>query len=176
MLHYLPSDFSMASSTLNIGQRLTGRCGVYSVTKQIYEPVWLAMYAQFCCYPFLLFVDSLPDYAGASDAANHTVVIKSVRHILLHNECSLLKRFQQAAPLRPLLDEIRDPPILRLLFLGTMTVTLEISRISRDCHLAKSSMWRTASWKHYVCCTKMDISMPVGLLPLKTFYPVVYGD
>lgn len=47
--------------------------------------------------------------ASVSDTRNKTVVIKSVRHVRLQNEFNLLKRFQHAAPFRPLVDEIQEP-------------------------------------------------------------------
>ena len=45
-------------------------------------------------------------------------MIKSIRHFRLENERDVLKRFQSRAPsLRPLFDEIEDPPGPPALFL-----------------------------------------------------------
>jgi hypothetical protein len=44
-----------------------------------------------------------------SNVQSQPVVIKSIRHVRLDNERSILKRFQDAAPLRPLIDKIQEP-------------------------------------------------------------------
>ncbi|KAK4034907.1 hypothetical protein C8A01DRAFT_18339, partial [Parachaetomium inaequale] len=76
----------IATAALKIGQCLKGRLGTYTIIKQVYETVWIARNLQ-----------------------NQPVVIKSIRHVRLENEYSILKQFQDAAPLRPLIDEIQEP-------------------------------------------------------------------
>jgi serine/threonine protein kinase len=44
-----------------------------------------------------------------SNAHNQRAVIKSIRHVRLENERNILKRFQDVAPVRPLVDEIQEP-------------------------------------------------------------------
>ncbi|THV43787.1 hypothetical protein BGAL_0925g00020 [Botrytis galanthina] len=76
------------SSLLSIGQKLKGKTNTYTVSKQLYEFVFLAQ-----------------------DSKEQNVIVKSIRgHWRLQNEADVLKRFQSRAPsLRPLIDEIVDP-------------------------------------------------------------------
>ncbi|KAF7953383.1 uncharacterized protein EAE97_000782 [Botrytis byssoidea] len=76
------------SSLLSIGQKLKGRTNTYTVSKKLYEFVFLAQ-----------------------DSTKQNVIVKSIRgHWRLQNEADVLKRFQSRAPsLRPLIDEIVDP-------------------------------------------------------------------
>ncbi|PLN81018.1 protein kinase-like protein [Aspergillus taichungensis] len=71
-----------------LGVLLEGKTGLYTITKQLQECVWLAI------------------------AQNkETVVVKSTRHFCLQNEMDVLLRFQRRSPyFRTLLDEIEDPP------------------------------------------------------------------
>ncbi|KAI1122170.1 kinase-like domain-containing protein [Nemania abortiva] len=73
----------MASSILQIGQRLTGRLSVYTITKQLYPSTWLA-----------------------TNTVNRTVVVKYDEPGRINNERDLLKRFHDTALFRPLIDEI----------------------------------------------------------------------
>ncbi|PYI08868.1 serine/threonine protein kinase [Aspergillus sclerotiicarbonarius CBS 121057] len=76
------------ASIMSLGQKLKGKTGLYTITKQIQDTVWLAT-------------------SQNKDAA----VVKSVRHFRLQNERDILLRFQSQSPyVRPLLDEIEDPP------------------------------------------------------------------
>ncbi|PGH34406.1 serine/threonine protein kinase [[Emmonsia] crescens] len=79
----------MSSSLLRLGQTLRGRLGKYVIAKQVQETVWLA-----------------------NDQTGQTVVIKGVQgHPRVENERDVLKLFQDKTPLlRPLTDEIEDPP------------------------------------------------------------------
>ncbi|SPQ26059.1 a9c2453e-7cea-46bb-903b-02bfd9aa8072 [Thermothielavioides terrestris] len=85
----------MTTAALNIGHRLRGRLGTYTLTRQLYETVWLA-----------------------SNTQQEPVIIKAVRHVRLENERQILKRFPDATvPFRALIDEIQepqDPPALVL--------------------------------------------------------------
>ncbi|TEY59346.1 hypothetical protein BOTCAL_0195g00150 [Botryotinia calthae] len=76
------------SSLLNIGQKLKGKTNTYTVSKQLYEFVFLAQ-----------------------DSNEQNIIVKSIRgHWRLQNEADFLKRFQSRTPsLRPLIDEIIDP-------------------------------------------------------------------
>ncbi|KAK0115528.1 hypothetical protein ONS96_013982 [Cadophora gregata f. sp. sojae] len=75
------------TSLLRLGQILKGRVSSYTITKRIQDSVWLA-----------------------SNLAEEKVIIKSVRHWCLQNECDILHRFQARAPsMRPIVDEIVDP-------------------------------------------------------------------
>ncbi|KAB8067212.1 kinase-like protein [Aspergillus leporis] len=78
----------MAGNAVALSHQLKGKKGLYTITKQLQESVWLAI------------------------AQNkETVVVKSVRHFRLQNEKDVLLRFQGRSPyLRTLLDEIEDPP------------------------------------------------------------------
>ncbi|KAK6579505.1 hypothetical protein PZA11_008011 [Diplocarpon coronariae] len=77
------------SSLFRPGQVLRGRWGRYTITQEIHQTVWFAR-----------------------NLAGETVVIKSVRgHPRVENERDILKRFQARTPyLRPLIDEITEPP------------------------------------------------------------------
>ncbi|KAI1174728.1 kinase-like domain-containing protein [Nemania sp. FL0916] len=72
----------MASSVLQIGQRLKGGLSVYTITKQLYPTIWLA-----------------------TNAINRPVIIKCDRPERM-KERDLLKRFHDTALFRPLIDEI----------------------------------------------------------------------
>lgn len=93
-------------AALRIGQRLQGKLGVYTITKQVYETVWIARSAaispRFCGTTGL--TGMIP-----SNFQDQPVVIKSIRHVRLENERNILKRFQDVAPLRPMIDEIQEP-------------------------------------------------------------------
>ncbi|EER44659.1 serine/threonine protein kinase [Histoplasma capsulatum H143] len=83
---------------LAVGQSLKGRTGLYTVTKQLQDCVWLATNQQ-----------------------QEKVVAKSVCHFRLQNERDILLHFQNRTPfVRPLIDEIQDssvPPTLILRYL-----------------------------------------------------------
>ncbi|KAF7955674.1 hypothetical protein EAE96_004600 [Botrytis aclada] len=76
------------SSLLSIGQKLKGKNNTYTVSKQLYEFIFLAQ-----------------------NSKEQNIVVKSIRgHWRLQNEADVLKRFQSRTPfLRPLIDEIVDP-------------------------------------------------------------------
>ncbi|EGC45657.1 serine/threonine protein kinase [Histoplasma capsulatum var. duboisii H88] len=82
----------------SVGQSLKGRTGLYTVTKQLQDCVWLATNQQ-----------------------QEKVVAKSVCHFRLQNERDILLHFQNRTPfVRPLIDEIQDssvPPTLILRYL-----------------------------------------------------------
>ncbi|KAF2272472.1 kinase-like protein [Westerdykella ornata] len=84
--------------TLKLGQALKGRIGLYIVTKQLQECIWLA-----------------------TNQDKENVIIKGVRHFRLQNERDILLRFQSRSPfIRPLLDEMEEPsepPALALKYL-----------------------------------------------------------
>ncbi|KAF2713190.1 kinase-like protein [Pleomassaria siparia CBS 279.74] len=73
-------------SVLGVGHILKGKLSVYTITKQLRQSIWLA-----------------------TSRNQETVVIKIVGHFRLKNESNVLNRFQNRAPLRPLIDEIEDP-------------------------------------------------------------------
>ncbi|KAL2014942.1 hypothetical protein VTK56DRAFT_6740 [Thermocarpiscus australiensis] len=74
------------TTAVRIGQRLRGKRDTYIISEQLYQTVW-----------------------RASNLLKQPVVIKSIRHARLENERNILKRFQHAAPLGPLIDEIQEP-------------------------------------------------------------------
>ncbi|RAL04200.1 serine/threonine protein kinase [Aspergillus ibericus CBS 121593] len=88
----------MASSLFRIGQVLRGKSGRYTIAKHIRDTIWLAK--------------TIRIIISTSNQAQETVIIKSVLgHPRVQNERDILKRFQNnASCLRPLLDEIEDPP------------------------------------------------------------------
>ncbi|CAI7590462.1 unnamed protein product [Penicillium viridicatum] len=75
------------ATTLALGQLLKGGRGVFTVTKQLHDCVWLA-----------------------TNQFHQTFVAKSVHHFRLQNERDSLLRFQSRTPyIRPLIDEVEDP-------------------------------------------------------------------
>ncbi|KAE8348116.1 kinase-like protein [Aspergillus coremiiformis] len=78
----------MVVNAVALGCQLMGKRGLYTVTKQLQESVWLAI------------------------AQNkETVIVKSVRNFRLQIEKDILLHFQDRSPyLRTLLDKIEDPP------------------------------------------------------------------
>ncbi|KAJ8069391.1 hypothetical protein OCU04_003045 [Sclerotinia nivalis] len=87
------------SPLLNIGQVLNGKTNTYTISKQLYEFVFLT-----------------------HDSRAQNVIIKSIRgHWRLKNEADILKCFQaKTSSLRPLIDEIvepADPPTIVLKYL-----------------------------------------------------------
>ncbi|KAF2189963.1 kinase-like protein [Zopfia rhizophila CBS 207.26] len=82
----IPPSSPIMTSPFRLGQILKGKLSVYTITKQLHQSIWLA-----------------------NNRNKETVVIKSVGHFRLENERDVLKRFQDRAPLRPLIDEIEDP-------------------------------------------------------------------
>ncbi|KAK2746779.1 hypothetical protein FQN55_005506 [Onygenales sp. PD_40] len=70
-----------------LGQTLKGGLGLYTVTKQLQDCVWIA-----------------------TSRDKEKVVVKAVNHFRLQNERDILRRFQHKTPfIRPLLDEIEEP-------------------------------------------------------------------
>lgn len=96
------------ASLFRLGQLLKGKASIYTITKQLHESIWLATYMEIYFYA----LESEANRQGnSSHQGKQTVVIKSVRHFRLDNERDVLKRFQSQTPsLRPLIDEIDDPP------------------------------------------------------------------
>ncbi|KNG88181.1 putative serine/threonine protein kinase [Aspergillus nomiae NRRL 13137] len=77
------------SSLFRTGQILRGKLGKYTIAKRVRATVWLA-----------------------KNQAKETVIIKGVEnHPRVNNELDILKHFQaKTSCLRPVLDEIEDPP------------------------------------------------------------------
>ncbi|OBT62969.1 hypothetical protein VE03_07614 [Pseudogymnoascus sp. 23342-1-I1] len=72
------------ATTMMLGRKLRGKHGLYTVTKQVQDCIWLA-----------------------TNQNKENVVVKSVDHFRLQNERDVLLRFQNQTPfIRPLLDEI----------------------------------------------------------------------
>ncbi|RAL13842.1 kinase-like protein [Aspergillus homomorphus CBS 101889] len=79
---------------LSPGQIFKGRTGVYTVTKQLQECIWLA-----------------------KNETQQPFLLKSVQHFRLQNEHDVLRRFQARTPyIRPLIEALdtHDPPTLIL--------------------------------------------------------------
>ena len=89
-----------------LGQQLTGKVGVYRITKQVSEHIYFATYVRFLTG----LLESIL-IGSDSDQQEDPVVVKSIeRHWRLQNERDILQRFQGRTPsLRPLVDEIGDP-------------------------------------------------------------------
>ncbi|OBT48961.1 hypothetical protein VE00_00642 [Pseudogymnoascus sp. WSF 3629] len=85
-------------TTMKLGQTLKGKHGLYTVTKQLQDCIWLA-----------------------TNQNKEHVVVKSVNYFRLENERDILLRFQTRTPsIRPLLDEAEathSPPSLILRYL-----------------------------------------------------------
>ncbi|KAG5295561.1 serine/threonine protein kinase [Histoplasma capsulatum G186AR] len=76
------------TAAFRLGQILRGHKACYTLTKELQDTVWLA-----------------------TNPNKQPVIIKAVQHFRLENERDALKRFQGQTPfIRPLLDEIVDPP------------------------------------------------------------------
>ncbi|OOG00106.1 hypothetical protein ASPCADRAFT_393817 [Aspergillus carbonarius ITEM 5010] len=74
-------------TTFKPGQLLRGKLNTYTITKKLYDSIWLA-----------------------NNLTNQPAIIKSTHQARINHERSILKRFQPQTPhLRPLLDEITDP-------------------------------------------------------------------
>jgi serine/threonine protein kinase len=105
-------------STLFLGQILKGRTGLYTITKQLQDCVWLALYA---LPAFKLFQTMYHSYTNNRNEGQQNVIAKSVGHFRLQNERDVLLRFQHRTPsIRPLIEELEDshgPPILLLEYL-----------------------------------------------------------
>lgn len=99
------------AATPFLGQILKGRRGLYPLTKQLQDCVWLAMLSLFG-------ILSLSILTIHSNEHHETVIAKSVRHFRLQNERDILLRFQDRTPcIRPLIEELGDstvPPTLIL--------------------------------------------------------------
>ncbi|KAE8404319.1 kinase-like domain-containing protein [Aspergillus pseudonomiae] len=77
------------AAALVLGQALKGKTGIYTVTRQLQDSVWLA-----------------------TNKYHANVMAKSVRHFRLQNERDVLRHFQNRTPwIRPLIDEITDPAV-----------------------------------------------------------------
>ncbi|RDL30808.1 uncharacterized protein BP5553_10153 [Venustampulla echinocandica] len=86
------------ATTVKLGQTFGGKLGLYTVTKQLHDCIWLA-----------------------TNQNKENVVVKSVNHFRLQNERDVLLHFKNQTPfIRPLLDEIAtadSPPGLVLRYL-----------------------------------------------------------
>jgi hypothetical protein len=92
-----------------IGQILERKTGASTITKRLYETIWLAVYGIYS----LDFVPKSTD--ENSNQNNHHVILKSVRHWRLQNERDILLRYQSKTPyMRPVIDTIEEPPTLIL--------------------------------------------------------------
>ena len=99
-----------ASSLFRIGQAIKGNASQYVITSRLQDTVWLA---KLVAPIFYIAKDTLANRGGnARNAIQETVVIKSVRgHFRVANERDVLRRFGGQSPcIRPLLDEIVEPP------------------------------------------------------------------
>lgn len=90
------------SALYRIGQLLRGHQSTYTITKEIYNTVWLALYAVHKSMHEI-------SLTFRRNSTGETVVIKGVRHSRIRNERNVLQKFQTRAPIRPLLDEILEP-------------------------------------------------------------------
>ncbi|KAI9929490.1 hypothetical protein MW887_000963 [Aspergillus wentii] len=80
--------------------------GIYNVTRQLQETVWLAM-----------------------NASNNPVILKSVNRFRFQNERDVLMHFQSKTPfIRPLVDEVVDPPTIVLKYLNDNLLNASISQ------------------------------------------------
>jgi len=94
-------------SLLKPGQLLKGKACTYTITKQLHESTWLAMCGGLSFLDVMSFV---PGSSVDSGQNEQTAVIKSALLFRIHNERSVLERFQsRTASLRPLIHEIEDP-------------------------------------------------------------------
>jgi len=97
------------ASLFRLGQLLRGQNGIYTISQQLQETVWLA-----------------------KTQRNQAVIVKSVYHFRLQNERDVLKRFQCQTPfIRPLLDEIvdpSDPPAIILKHLDDHLLNASVSK------------------------------------------------
>ena len=95
------------SPLLNLGQRLTGALGTYTITKQLGEFLWLGRYTSMTRPVLSVFILTCFVHSNKID---QTVVIKSARHFRIANEKNVLRKYQSRTPyLRPLVDEIIEP-------------------------------------------------------------------
>ncbi|PWY70287.1 STE/STE20 protein kinase [Aspergillus sclerotioniger CBS 115572] len=79
-------------TTLKLGQSLKGKINTYTITKKLHDSIWLA-----------------------NNLTNQPFIIKNPHQARINNERAVLKQFQTRTPyLRPLIDEIIDPPALVL--------------------------------------------------------------
>ncbi|KAH8719359.1 kinase-like domain-containing protein [Phaeosphaeriaceae sp. PMI808] len=83
-------------AALKIGQRLLGRLETYTILKTVHKNVWAARLV----------------YAYGTNTG--TVIIKTAPMNRLKNERELLNTFQGCPHIRPLLDQIEEPPTLVL--------------------------------------------------------------
>jgi hypothetical protein len=91
------------SISYRLGQVLKGRLATYTLTKEIYNTVWLASYAQ---HRLTTEDRSLTSHRNSS---GETVVIKGVNHSRIKTERDVLRKYQDRLPIRPLVDEILEP-------------------------------------------------------------------
>ncbi|OAL27499.1 hypothetical protein AYO20_09782 [Fonsecaea nubica] len=113
------------ASLFRLGQLLRGSAGTYTIQKQLHESIWLA-----------------------TSHSEQTIVIKSVRHFRLDNERAVLKRFQaRTSSLRPLIDEIHDPPD---------TPALVLRHLDDDLRRASASQRLTKSEIKYVAKSVLE--------------------
>lgn len=111
----------MADTIFKVGRIFKGRLGAYTLTKQLQESVWVARYASYvhpaakhALEPYTRIHPNRP----SSNQEREAFIFKSVRHWRLQNERDVLRRFQSRTPhVRPLVDEIEDPPALVLKYL-----------------------------------------------------------
>ncbi|OJI89559.1 hypothetical protein ASPTUDRAFT_49217 [Aspergillus tubingensis CBS 134.48] len=80
----------MAISPITIGTQLKTKTGnLYTITKRLQESIWLA----------------------TSQSHKQPVIVKSVQHFRLKTERDVIRPFQdRCSHIRPLLDEVEDPP------------------------------------------------------------------
>lgn len=113
----------MCATVFKIGESIGSKTGVYTLTKQLQECVWLATYGTFSPSSRVVVrciqrSSRLTACLCSSNQKKDKVVLKSIRHFRLRNERDVLLRFQSKTPyIRPLLDEIEDPPAIILRYL-----------------------------------------------------------
>lgn len=114
--------------SLRLGQCVRGQNGLYTISKQLQETVWLARYEA----DANLMVDSASHSLFSRTGTDRRVIVKSVHHFRLQNERDVLNRFQSRTPfIRPLIDEIvdpADPPAIVLKYLDDHLLNASVSK------------------------------------------------
>jgi len=95
------------SSLWKPDQLLKGKACTYTITKQLHESTWLAMYGGLSFFDVMSFVPGSPVDSSQNE---QTVVMKSAPLFRIHNERSVLERFKSwTANLCHFIHEIEDP-------------------------------------------------------------------
>lgn len=151
----------MAAAVLTTGQRLQGCHGAYTIIKNLHKNIWSARWVPHLIFKFFTHLDS---------ANGGTVIVKTAPLKRLHNERDMLQMFQSSPHIRPLLDQIRDPPALILKHLeGTLLEAsnakklkpLEIKFVARRILEALSS-FHEAGYAHTGQITRTSYCIVAG--------------